>query len=200
MYFYRARYYSPTFRGSSRKTRWTSRCTLRFLGLRSGRKWLVRLLPGQRKPGRQRNYPRSRRGILGIHRRDGRQSARATYHGGQAMRQLFDPVDTSTGIFRHSRTDLYLCASSELDPREFVGGLDGLSIACGAWGCRPANHSWWPKAANPGPSPRCCWRGSPCAIKSPCWSAAELVARAFAVGIGCFGSCSRARGLNGAIA
>jgi hypothetical protein len=65
------------------------------------------------------------------------------------------------------------CGSSQLDPREFVGGIDGLSVACGACGCRPANPSWRPQAANLEPSPRCCWRGSPCVIKSPCWSAAE---------------------------
>ena len=74
---------------------------------------------------------------------------------------------------------VYTCGSSQLDPREFVGGIDGLSVACGACGCRPANPSWRPQAANLEPSPRCCWRGSPCVIKSPCWSAAELVARAF---------------------
>ena len=48
--------------------------------------------------------------------------------------------------------------------------------------------------ANLGPAPRCCWNRSPCAIKSPCWSAVELVARAFAVGIGCFESFSLAGG------
>jgi hypothetical protein len=92
------------------------------------------------------------------------------------------------------------CPSSKLNPHGFIGGLDGRSIACGAWGCRPANHSRSREAADLEPSPRCCWRGSPCATKSPCWSAAELVARAFAVGIGCFGSCYRVGGLNGATA
>ena len=43
-------------------------------------------------------------------------------------------------------------------------------------------------------------RNPPCAIRSPCWSAAELVARAFALGIGCFGSCSRVGGPNGVTA
>src|ERR1700726_2185195 len=92
------------------------------------------------------------------------------------------------------------CGSSQLDPRELVGGFDELAIACGAWGSRQANHPRRPQAADREPSPRCSWRGSPCAIKSPCWSAAELVARAFAVGIGCFGYCSRAGGLTGATA
>jgi len=36
----------------------------------------------------------------------------------------------------------------KLDPREFVGGIDGLAIACGGWGSRPANHSRRPQAAN----------------------------------------------------
>jgi adenylate cyclase len=31
-------------------------------------------------------------------------------------------------------------------------------------------------ATNPEPELRCCWKGSRCAIKLPCWSAAELVA------------------------
>jgi hypothetical protein len=37
------------------------------------------------------------------------------------------------------------------------------------------------------PSLCCCWNRSRCVIKSPCSSAAELVARAFAFGIDCFG-------------
>jgi hypothetical protein len=94
----------------------------------------------------------------------------------------------------------YACGSSKLNPREIVGGFDGLAIACGAWGCRRANHSWWLEAANPEPAPRFCWKRSRFAIKSPCWSAAELDARAFALGTGCFGSCSPAGGPNGATA
>ena len=55
--------------------------------------------------------------------------------------------------------------------REFVGGFDGLAIACGAWDCRQANHSWRAEPAHPEPAPRCCWKRSRCTIKSPCWSA-----------------------------
>ena len=54
--------------------------------------------------------------------------------------------------------------------------------------------------ANLEPAPRCCWNRSPCAIKSPRWSAMELVAPAFAFGIASFGLCSRAGGTNGATA
>jgi hypothetical protein len=67
-------------------------------------------------------------------------------------------------------------------------------------GCRQAKRSQRPEAANPGPSPRCCWNRSPCAIKSLCSSGTDLVAHAFASGIGSFGSCSRVCGRNGAIA
>jgi hypothetical protein len=49
--------------------------------------------------------------------------------------------------------------------------------------------------ANPGPASHWNWNRSPFAIKSPCFSAAEPVVRAFAFGIDCFGSCSRAGGL-----
>jgi hypothetical protein len=50
--------------------------------------------------------------------------------------------------------------------------------------CRQAGRSWSPEA-NREPAPRCCWNRSRCAIKLPCSSAAELVARASVVGIGC---------------
>ena len=82
------------------------------------------------------------------------------------------------------------------DPRELVDGFDGLAVACKRWGPRQAHHSRRPQAANREPSLRCCWNRSRCAIKSPCSSAAELVARAFAFGIDCFGFCSRVGGRN----
>src|SRR6266852_5632964 len=79
------------------------------------------------------------------------------------------------------------CGSSQLDPRELVDGFDGLAVACKRWGPRQAHHSRRPQAANREPSLRCCWNRSRRAIKSPCSSVAELVARAFDFGIDCFG-------------
>ena len=50
--------------------------------------------------------------------------------------------------------------------------------------CLKGGRSWSPEA-NREPALRCCWNRSCCAIKLPCWSAAELVARASVVGIVC---------------
>jgi hypothetical protein len=44
-------------------------------------------------------------------------------------------------VIRHTHPQIsqkHACGSSKLDPRGFVGGFDGLGIACGAWGCRQA--------------------------------------------------------------
>jgi AraC-like DNA-binding protein len=91
------------------------------------------------------------------------------------------------------------CGSSKLNPRELVGGFERLAIAC-LHGDADKRSGLGRPEASPEPAPRCCWKRSPCAIKLPCSSAAELVARAFAFGLGCFGSCSRAGGPNGATA
>jgi len=61
------------------------------------------------------------------------------------------------------------CGSSKLDPSEFIGGFERLAIACGARGCRPASHSWWPEAAHREPALRCCSNRSRCVIKSVWW-------------------------------
>ena len=85
---------------------------------------------------------------------------------------------------------------SKPNPHEFIGCFERLEIACSLrW--RQAEQFWSLKASYE-PAPCWFWKQSRCAIKSRYWSAAELVARASVVGTGCFGSCCRAGGRNGA--
>jgi hypothetical protein len=82
------------------------------------------------------------------------------------------------------------CGFSKLNPHEFIGGFERQAITCVHGRCRQAEQSRSPEA-NLEPALRCCWKRSRCAIKLPCWSAAELVARVSGVLIGCFATVSR---------
>ena len=76
------------------------------------------------------------------------------------------------------------CAFSKLNPCELVGGFDLLAIACINGDADKRIGAVGPQRI-PKPAPRC-WNRSPCAFKKLRYSsAAELVARAFAFGIGC---------------
>jgi len=127
------------------------------------------------------------------------------YGAARLRRFVPDAADGSAGHY-HDRTKRYLCAEplrhrwllkTQSARIHWWFRTHGDSLP--SWRCRQAQRSRSPEA-NPEPAPRCCWKGLPCAIKSSCWSAAELVVPALAVGIGYFGSCSRAGGPNGATA
>ncbi len=84
-----------------------------------------------------------------------------------------------------------------LIPQEFIGGFEGLQRSPVLRSDRDERKQSWSAGANLEPVPRWFWKRSHSAIKLLCWSAAELVARACVVLIGCFGSCCRAGGRNG---
>jgi hypothetical protein len=86
---------------------------------------------------------------------------------------------------------LRVCPFSKRDPHEFIGWFRTPDDRLPSWRCRQAERSR-SREADPGPVPRCFWNRSRCAIKSPYWSAAELVGPASVALIACFGSCCRA--------